>query len=275
MRLIVDPHPRPVRRWRAAVLSAVVLVACAGPPAGAPAPMMTRDPGPIESAAPANVPPELMAAVRLPPPPREPEPLAAFGLNLYRDGDFVPQYTFEWCVGASMQMTLNMIDEPNSTSRDDQERLWTMARNRSSDQWGGASGRGWVAVLNGMGAGPYKLTGIPDYEDALRDAAFALRTTGRPVGLIMWRGRHAWVMSGFESLGDPAVDEDFVVTGVHVLDPLYPHGDATWGPSPEPNTLLTPDELARQYKARDKRSWTYDSPTGYVMILPVAATGQD
>ena len=265
----------PVRgRW-AAVLSAAVLVACGGPPAGEPAPTTTQEPASIEPGEPVHATPELIADARLPPPPREAEPLAAFGLNLYREGDFVPQYTFEWCVGASMQMTLNMIEEPNSTSREDQERLWTMARNRSSDQWGGASGRGWVAVLNGMGAGPYKLTGIPDYQDALREAAIALRTTGRPVGLIMWRGRHAWVMSGFESLGDPAVDEDFVVTGIHVLDPLYPHGDATWGPSPEPNALLTPDELARQYKARDKRSWTYDAPTGYVMILPVAAAGGD
>ena len=35
-----------------------------------------------------------------------------------------------------------------------------------------------------------------------------------------------------------------------------------------PNSLLTPDELARQYVSRDVRSWGPDSPTGYVMILP-------
>jgi hypothetical protein len=121
-----------------------------------------------------------------------------------------------------------------------------------------------------MGVGPYELTSFPDYEQALREAARALRATERPVGLIMWRGRHAWVMSGFESVGDPAADEEFVVTGIRVLDPLYPHGDATWGPSPEPNALVSPDELAAQFVGRDKRSWSYDAPTGYVMILPVA-----
>ena len=34
-------------------------------------------------------------------------------------------------------------------------------------------------------------------------AAKAMRTTGKPVGLLMWRGRHAWVMSGFRATADP------------------------------------------------------------------------
>ena len=58
-------------------------------------------------------------------------------------------------------------------------------------------------------------------------------------------------MSGFTSIGDPAVDKDFAVTGNNVLDPLYPHGDDVWGPSPLPNALLTPDELGLQFEARD------------------------
>jgi hypothetical protein len=77
-------------------------------------------------------------------------------------------------------------------------------------------------------------------------------------------------MSGFESIGDPAIHEDFIVTGVRVLDPLYPYGDTRWGPSPAPNTLLTPDELALQFKARDDRATGPDSPAGYVLVLPVA-----
>ena len=80
-------------------------------------------------------------------------------------------------------------------------------------------------------------------------------------------------MSGFESMGDPGVDKDFSVTGIHVLDPLYPHGDDAWGPSPVPNALLTPDELARQFVSRDIRSWGPDSPTGYVLILPREESG--
>ena len=34
-------------------------------------------------------------------------------------------------------------------------------------------------------------------------AARAMESTGRPVGLLVWRGRHAWVMSGFKATKDP------------------------------------------------------------------------
>jgi hypothetical protein len=264
----------PVRGWsrgRASALAIAMLLTACGNVGGA----MPPDPS-VESPAPAKVAatlsrvPDHPGGTRHGPAAPAAQPLAAFALNLYHEGDFVPQHTFEWCVGASMQMTLNMILDPNSTSAEDQGALWERARSRSSDRWGGANGRGWAAVLNDMGVGPYEQVSFPDYEQALRMAAAAIRETERPVGLIMWRGRHAWVMSGFESMGDPAVDKDFAVTGIHVLDPLFPHGDHRWGPSPVPNTLLTPDELARQYVSRDVRSWGPGSPTGYVMILPTS-----
>ena len=46
---------------------------------------------------------------------------AAFAINLYSKGDFVAQYTFEWCVGASLQMALNMATDGSRTSAADQE----------------------------------------------------------------------------------------------------------------------------------------------------------
>ena len=90
------------------------------------------------------------------------------------------------------------------TSRASQQHLWEMAQARSDSPFGGANPRGWTAALNDLGIGPYVLVSIPDYDEALRVAATAIRETRRPVGLVMWRGRHAWVMSGFESIGDPA-----------------------------------------------------------------------
>lgn len=118
--------------------------------------------------------------------------------------------------------------------------------------------------------GPYTVVSIADYGTALRTAARAIAATGRPVGLVMWRGRHAWVMSGFESIGDPARFPEFSVTGVRVQDPLYPHGSGQWGPSPEPNSLLTPEQLATQFVVREPRRWSSELPTGYLMVLPVA-----
>jgi hypothetical protein len=190
-------------------------------------------------------------------------------MDLFGAGDFVAQYTFEWCVGASLQMATNMITGEIDTTRATQGRLWAMAQARSDSPFGGANPRGWTAALNDLGLGPYALVSIPDYLDALRVAATALRTTGRPVGLVMWRGRHAWVMSGFTADADPAVFSDATVTGIRVLDPLYPHGSSAWGPSPKPDSLVGPEILARQFVARDgNHRVDLGVPPGYLLVLP-------
>ena len=190
-------------------------------------------------------------------------------MNLYRRGDFVAQYTFEWCVGASLQMALNMATDESRTTRADQQDLWKMARDRSDSPFGGANPLGWTAALNDLGVGPYVLVSLPTYEEAMATAASALRDTGRPVGLVMWRGRHAWVMSGFEATADPARFDEFEVTGVRVHDPLYPHGSTVWGGSPKPDSLLTPAQLAKQYVIRDRGRVNLGVPPGWLLILPV------
>ena len=197
----------------------------------------------------------------------------AFALNLYQEGDFVPQYTFDWCVAASIQIAHNLIDDTGGgtwADRAQQGDLWEMARARSSNSFNGANPFGWAEVLTEVGMGPYAVVSIADYEDALQTAARAIAETGLPVGLVMWSGRHAWVMSGFESLGDPDQSPEFSVTGIRVQDPLYPHGSGQWGPSPAPNSLLTPEQLATQFVVREPRRWSSDLPTGYVLVLPLA-----
>jgi hypothetical protein len=209
-----------------------------------------------------------------PPPPAPPAVPQAFALNLYQEGDFVPQYTFDWCVAASIQMAHNLIDDTGGgtwASSAQQGELWEMARARSSNSFNGANPRGWAQVLTEVGMGPYTVVSIATYEDTLQTAARAIAETGRPVGLVMWSGRHAWVMSGFESMGDPTQFPESQVTGIRVLDPLYPYGSGQWGPSPEPNSLLTPEQLATQFVVREPRRWSTDLPTGYLLVLPVAA----
>lgn len=223
-------------------------------PTPGPVPTITSLPAPAPTPTPAPV----------------PQPYA---LNLYQEGDFVPQYTFDWCVAASIQMAHNLIDDTGGGSWADpaqQEELWNMARARSFDSYNGANPFGWAEVLAEAGMGPYRVVSIPEYQDALRTAAKAITETGRPVGLVMWRGRHAWVMSGFKSFGDPALFPEAPVTGVRVLDPLYPHGSGQWGPSPAPNSLLTPEQLAAQFVVREPRRWSAELPAGYLLVLPVA-----
>jgi hypothetical protein len=192
-------------------------------------------------------------------------------MNLAGKGDFVAQFTFEWCVGASLQMAWNMTRDEPRTSRADQGDLWAMARDRSFSPFGGANPRGWTAALNDLGIGPYQLVSLPTFEEAVATAAAAIRATDRPVGLVMWRGRHAWVMSGFEATADPRDTDAFEVTGVRVHDPLYPHGSAVWGRSPKPNSLIAPSTLAKQYVLRDSTRVNLGVPPGYLLVLPVAA----
>jgi hypothetical protein len=193
----------------------------------------------------------------------------AFSMNLYRRGDFVAQYTFEWCVGASLQMALNMATDEKRTSKADQQRLWEMARDRSFSPFGGANPRGWTATLNDLGIGPYRLVSLPTFDDAITTAAAAIRATKRPVGLVMWRGRHAWVMSGFEATADPRHFDDFRVKRVRVHDPLYPHGSSVWGKSPRPDSLVTLDVLSEQYVIRDRGRVDLGVPPGFLLVLPV------
>ena len=106
----------------------------------------------------------------------------------------------------------------------------------------------------------------------MRTAAEAIEATGRPVGLLVWRGRHAWVMSGFEATADPGTTNDFRVTRAMVHDPLYPHGNAVWGRSPRPGEALAVSELGRQFVPRRSRNQLGGQPTTlggkYVLVLP-------
>jgi hypothetical protein len=268
-------------RARPVTLLAAVLVLGCVPGKTAPTPDATSaeasSPA-VAQVSPAPTPTPTPTATATASPPPAPTPTVApteaavdepYAMNLAKRADFVAQYTFEWCVGASLQMALNMSTDQERTSRKDQGELWAMARDRSSSPFGGANPRGWTAALNDLGIGPYELVSLPTYEEALATAAEAIRATKRPVGLVMWRGRHAWVMSGFESSADPRATDDFEVTGIRVHDPLYPHGSSVWGKSPKPNTLISPKTLARQFVIRDRGRVNLGVPPGWLLVLPV------
>jgi hypothetical protein len=196
-----------------------------------------------------------------------------FRLDLGTSRDFVAQTNFVQCVGASMQIMLNMIGDTDDRSAATQLELQVLARQLSGQRQDGserqgASVRGWAAGLNRLGAGPYRLVGATTIDEALLAAAKAMRRTGKPVGLLMWRGRHAWVMSGFRATGDPLVSGSRV-TAVYVEDPLYPYGSSVWGPSPKPGAVLTVAELGRQYVPRRTSNRFGSTLSGkYVIVAP-------
>jgi hypothetical protein len=197
-----------------------------------------------------------------------------FTLDLGARRDFVAQTNNVQCVGASMQMMLNMLAPGVDRSAATQLRLQRIARAWSPPrpdgrQRKGASVVGWAAGLVLAGAGPYRVVGLPTLDEALLVAARAMRTTHRPVGLLMWRGRHAWVMSGFRATTDPFASGARVTAAI-VEDPLYPHGSTVWGPSPAPGETLSVREVGRQFVPRSGSSWWgVASLSGmYVLVLP-------
>ena len=209
----------------------------------------------------------------------------SFRLDLSTRGDFVAQTNFVQCVGASMQMMLNMIQPSNDRTAKTQLSLQKLARSlsgpsRTGFQRQGASVRGWMNGLNQLAAGPYRLVGAATLDEAMQTAALAIRTTGKPVGLLVWHGRHAWVMSGFEATADPLRDSTFQVTKAVVLDPLYPHGSLRWGASPSPRLAVSVATVGRQFVPRRQGSWPGGGvgPGGasslaslagkYVLVLP-------
>ena len=193
-------------------------------------------------------------------------------LDLGRRVDFVAQTNNVQCVGASMQMMLNMIRPGIDRTAATQLRLQKIARAWSGPRPDGRIRRGagvsgWAAGLTLVGAGPYRVVGLPTIEEALLVAARAMETTGRPVGLLVWRGRHAWVMSGYKATKDPFAPGARVTAAI-VEDPLYPHGSSVWGASPAPGSALGIKALGRQFVPRGS-SWGLPSTAGmYVLVLP-------
>jgi len=205
-------------------------------------------------------------------------PSAGFSLDVAERSAFVAQRTFVQCVGASMQMMLNIIDTRNDHSARTQGSLQALARDlsgptRAGFQRKGASVSGWAAGLNQLDAGPYRIVGTATLDEALRLAALSIRETGKPVGLLVWGGRHAWVMSGFRATADPRRTGRFRVTAAIVLDPLYPYGSSRWGPSPRPRESLSPAKLGRQFVPRRSGTWP-GAPTGVAGAMMKALAGK-
>jgi hypothetical protein len=197
----------------------------------------------------------------------------AYVVDLATRADFVGQKNSVQCIGASMQMMLNMIRPGIDRSAGMQHQLQVLARAWSGERPDGrirrgASVRGWAAGLTILGAGPYRVASARTIEAATLMAANAMRRTGRPAGLLVWQGRHAWVMSGFRATSDPLLS-GARITAVTVEDPLYPAVSDGWGRAPAPGTTMGLKELGRQFLPR--RSWWWPSSITddqYVVVIP-------
>jgi hypothetical protein len=210
----------------------------------------------------------------------------AFSMNLYRNGDFVSQQTEYWCVAASVQTMMNIIDDgkPRRSAKL-QKRLHFKARDLDRDgdefwrklagpsRWRkGLHGLGlddWADMLTTNGYGRYEIERAPSLKKAVRMAARAIRATGRPAGLVVWRGAHAWVMSGFSATADPAYSDDFAVKKAFIQDPWYPRVSSIWGPSRAPNSPVAVKHLSKDFLRYNRPARRQPMRDGkYLLILP-------
>jgi hypothetical protein len=189
-------------------------------------------------------------------------------IDFYRPDAFATQVTNTVCVAASTQMMLNMIFGRSDNSASNQLIYIAYAQAHDSGRYtAGSDPAGWAATLDRFGGSTYAVAAYGDAASAIKQAALRMRLSNKPVGLLVWAGRHAWVMNGFSATADPATTANFQVTAVFVTGPLYPKAPNAAGYDLPPDTQLTPAQLAQyflKYSDSSVKAWN----GRYVVIMP-------
>jgi hypothetical protein len=209
--------------------------------------------------------------------PRRPAPTALLpawngGIDLYRDGVFTTQKSWLWCTAAGVQIVRNIVERDDDHSAGGQRRYFEWMRSKNHyelPESAGVDPQGWTAGLRHFVDDRYRLVASRSFTAGLRSAAANLRRTGLPVALTVSNGNHGWILTGFEATADPLLTDDFEVTSVRVVGPLFGRQSKN-GYDMRPGTELSATALRRFFTP-----WRY-APLAmkwdgrYVSIQPVA-----
>ena len=148
----------------------------------------------------------------------------SYKMDLYFSGGYERQVDGRTCSAASTAMMLNFIARRDlrisqlAILRYEQPRdALNDARQRGSDPLGWSRALTHFDYLTGK-AFVYRWEAYASEYAALKRAARQMAFTGKPVGLAVWNGRHAVVMTGFEASRNPRLG-DFKLSHVWVSDP--------------------------------------------------------
>lgn len=203
-------------------------------------------------------------------------PPGLFTMELYLQGDFVSESKDTWCVPASMQTAMNMMNTTPDTTRETQARLYDLAVSLGGGSYGGADPVGWAEGLTSLGYGNFQVGAQPNMADVIHLIARQIRVTQRPAALVVWGGWHMWVVSGFTATFDPAVTDNYTVISVNIEDVWYPRVSTLNPKSRPPNSTYLVTELAPytppgSYK-NDYRPWNQSHAGNrqglYVYVIP-------
>lgn len=164
------------------------------------------------------------------------------GVQLYTAGIYSKQATMRFCVAAANQMIRNIVfgERDHSTTKQKLYNAWGRAHNGfKTPAAAGVDPAGWQSMLRRYVDPGYRIFAAGSYGSALKQAARAIRLTGRPVGVFVMHGIHAWVISGFTATADPATTNTFKVLSVSVEGPLFGIRPSINGYDPTPNIRMS------------------------------------
>ena len=189
-------------------------------------------------------------------------------VSIWRSSAFASQATASWCTAASTQMMLNLVLGRSRTSSSEQQAIITYEQeNDSLAVSKGSDPQGWAAAMRHFGTSrtsTYHWERHGSYAAALRSAAYDLRMTGKPVGLLVLDGRHANVLVGFSATRDPALGGNFTVTSAQIVGPWYPRPNI----DPAPGTWLSTTKLASRFTRYAERDGLADWVGYWVIVTP-------
>jgi putative peptidoglycan lipid II flippase len=192
-----------------------------------------------------------------------------FTMDLYKEGDFATEILDTWCVPAAMQTSMNIMNLQPDTTRDTQARLFDLAVSLGGSNSGGADPIGWAKGLTSLGYGNYQVGNKLKMVDAVHVVAKQIRLTQRPAGLLVWKGWHSWVVSGFTATADPAITDQFTVLTLRIEDVWYPRVSTLWPKSRPPDADVPVDALGTDYVTWVQAKFIAGRDGYYVYVIPV------
>ncbi|MEO8228852.1 MAG: hypothetical protein ABI628_03710 [Chloroflexota bacterium] len=239
------------------------------PPLASRTPTTLTPPGPSPIVGPS--PSQTASGLALDPPPTA----GPFEMDLYRKGDFTTEKRPIWCAPAALQTMINIMSPSADTSRATQQLLHRISRKLGPAPDKGSEPEGMAQTLTSLDYGGYQVIAVKTRAAAFKAAARAIRLTGRPVALLVWRGAHNWVVSGFRSTADPALGDAFKVTDLWIEDVWYPRISDIWGKSRPPDSLVPVGLMPEDYLPWKRPTGRYPGKDGkFVLIVPtVPAAG--
>jgi len=194
-------------------------------------------------------------------------------VDVSRAGAAVTQFTSYWCVPAATQTMLNLVRGTSDRTYATQARLYRELRAANKYRYPtlGNDVRGWARVLTahlpvGMGYSDHAFASRTDAYGAIVDS---LDATGRPVGIVVDRGSHAWTVVGFRV----AEQVGMHVPGTRTILGFYVIGPLGAGRDPWPKAYYTVDQLSTRFTRYHESTRAVVWEGQYVIVEPLHPLG--